>query len=262
VTSYSCNPGDTLSGTTCTYSYPPSYMNPAYYDCPNGGTLSGTTCSYGSQSFNEEYCPHANDTFLTNPSRCKHDRTANYGTQTKCEAAGYNWNTNQQKCFEFHSVSIRTTYSCASGWTLNGYFCTQPARYNPATGPYCPGGERFDGSGNCAGAYNATPNYSYSCPSGGTLSGTKCVSSYAASSTSPYYTCDSGGTLSGSTCTKTTTSTYAASSTAAYSDCPSGGTLSGSTCTKTYTATQSGGYYYCADGGTMSGTTCKYSYTI
>jgi len=37
VDSYSCNDGDTLSGTTCTHTA---------YTCPNGGTLSGTTCYF------------------------------------------------------------------------------------------------------------------------------------------------------------------------------------------------------------------------
>ena len=35
ITNYTCNAGDTLSGSTC-----------YHYTCPNGGTLNGTTCSY------------------------------------------------------------------------------------------------------------------------------------------------------------------------------------------------------------------------
>jgi hypothetical protein len=40
---YSCNSGDTISGTTCTHTYG-AYIGGSY-SCPYGGTLSGLTCT-------------------------------------------------------------------------------------------------------------------------------------------------------------------------------------------------------------------------
>jgi conjugal transfer mating pair stabilization protein TraN len=52
---YSCNTGDSLSGTTCTHTG--SYSATVTYTCPSGGTLSGATCQVTTTNQVNPSCP-------------------------------------------------------------------------------------------------------------------------------------------------------------------------------------------------------------
>jgi len=235
--SYTCPSGGTLSGTTCTQTYAATYSSGGgYYTCSGGDSLSGSTCThtyaassstqyecgggtpingsnypacryiYSATATQSYYCPHsASDTYMSQWT-CQHPRSG-YGTQAGCEGAGYNWQAGS--CYEYHSTSQSTIYSCPGGGYVSGTQCI------------------YD--------YDAAPVTVYSCPSGGSVSGSNCVSTYGATyySYSGGYYCNGSDTLNTSTniCTKTYTATQGTS----YYTCPDGGTPSGSTCTYTYT---------------------------
>jgi conjugal transfer mating pair stabilization protein TraN len=53
TTSYSCNAGDTLTGTTCTH----TYLAAATFTCNSGDNLSGTTCYHNTLNQISPVCP-------------------------------------------------------------------------------------------------------------------------------------------------------------------------------------------------------------
>jgi type II secretory pathway pseudopilin PulG len=209
----------TRSGSTCysTFTYPASSSGGGgYYSCPNtanGESLSGTTCvgtaTYAATASTTYYCSHGVDTYMSQWT-CQHPRSG-YGTQSGCQNAGYNWQSGA--CYEYHSTSSSTTYSCPSGGTLSGSTCSTPTSY-PAV-------------------YTSYP-VTYSCPSGATPNGSTCTNSGSFPATyysySAYYYCSGSDSLNGTTCTNT----YTATQGPGYYTCPSGGVASGSTCTYTY----------------------------
>ena len=98
---------------------------------------------------------------------------------------------------------VKTTYSCPSGYTLNGTKCKKTTTATK----------------------NATANKktTYSCPSGYTLNGTKCnkvttSSINATANKKTTYSCPSGYTLNGTKCSKTTTATKNATANTTYGD--------------------------------------------
>jgi len=91
------------------------------------------------------------------------------------------------------------TYSCPSGWQVQGDKC-RSVLSQPATPIYsCPSGYSLSGN-MCSKTETqpATPNYS--CPTDFTLSGTTCTKTYPAQ---PNYSCPANYTLSGTTCSMT-----------------------------------------------------------
>lgn len=160
---YTCDSGDTLSGTTCTDTYPATYTagTSPTYSCPSGGTLSGTTCTYAATYNN---CP-SGYSYIAAANKC--DRflgmTSAGGAPSECSTrypstnyvAGGDTSLGQPwRCY--HRIDPSPYYSCPSGGTLSGTNCTYAAT----------------SSGGTSG--------SYSCPSGGTLSGTTCTRTYPA----------------------------------------------------------------------------------
>ena len=129
---------------------------------------------------------------------------------------------------------VKTTYTCPSGYTLNGTKCskkttsTKNATASKKTTYTCPSGYTLNGT-KCiketSSTKNATANKktTYSCPSGYTLNGTKCNKTTtstinATANKKTTYTCPSGYTLNGTKCSKTTTSTINATANTTYGD--------------------------------------------
>ena len=291
TTVYTCNPGDTLSGTTCTdvattpatnqttYSCSSGYTvsgsncvqsisTPAtastYYSCPSGDSLSGTSCS-GTSTIPATATSTSSGQFVCaggwqtpNPQQGYCTRVSTYPTQQSCinnnsYASDY-WNANQGICYLYYPNTKAPQGSpCNPPGTTSG--CTNPPWVVTTTTTYsCPNGYRLSGeSCTYTGTTNATPVTTYSCPSGGTLSGSSCITTSTTSATpTSGYTCPNGYTLSGTTCSKTTT--YAAND---GGTCPSGGTEGGQTCTVTSSATPPyNPTYSCPSGGSLSGSTC------
>ena len=129
---------------------------------------------------------------------------------------------------------VKTTYTCPSGYTLNGTKCskkstdTKKATASTKTTYSCPSGYTLNGtkcSKKTASSINATANKktTYSCPSGYTLNGTKCnkvttSSINATANKKTTYSCPSGYTLNGTKCNKVTTDTKNATANTTYGD--------------------------------------------
>ena len=214
--------------------------------CPSGYTLNGSTCTKSGPDKTVNATPE----YFTDTTLVTNAEVNIGGTYTVYSNP--------------ISTLVNTTYSCPSGYTLNGSTCvkTTAATYTPGTTTYsCPAGYIKAGT-TCYKTINATVTTgtgSYSCPAGYTLNGTTCYKTYVATYTAggTTYSCPSGYTLNGSTCYKTYAATYTPGTTT-YS-CPSGYTKSGSgsstKCTKTYAATYTAGTttYSCPSGYTKSG---------
>lgn len=159
------------------------------------------------------------------------------------------------------------SYTCPSGYTLNGSKCYKNGSQSiNATINYIDKQNVENAIKNDSGSYMVyadplTKVDNLKCPTGYTSNGSQCVKTYNASvvSSSGQFTCQDGYTLSGTKCFKTYSATYNAGN-SSYS-CPSGYTLSGTTCHKSYSASyQSGGTsYYCPNGGIPQGTKCVYT---
>ena len=129
---------------------------------------------------------------------------------------------------------VKTTYSCPSGYTLNGTKCskkttnTKNATASTKTTYSCPSGYTINPT-KCSKKTTATKNATankkttYSCPSGYTLNGTKCnkvttSSINATANKKTTYSCSSGYTLNGTKCSKKTTDTKNATANTTYGD--------------------------------------------
>lgn len=181
---YTCSSG-TLNGTNCVDTYNASYSNGSYY-CSNGDTLSGSNCSYAASSSTSSWWSSQyeyqvrNETYWYGPFS---GPSADSSSQaiTNCRT-----HVNQQ----MSSGNYTAWRGCTTG------------TYNSSTTYSCPRNSATRSGTTCA--YGASYNNAgYYCPSGGTLSGTTCTRTVAASNSPARYTCPNGGTLSGSTCTKT-----------------------------------------------------------
>ncbi len=122
-------------------------------------------------------------------------------------------------------ANVSHTYSCPSGYAMNGSQCTRQVASNySATATYAglqcapPWRDWFEYNGNkyCVQGPNpiqwghpdfqwslATPYYTYSCPNGGNLSGTTClrtVTETVPRIETDVYSCDAGWDLNGTNC--------------------------------------------------------------
>jgi prepilin-type N-terminal cleavage/methylation domain-containing protein len=160
---YTCDSGDTLSGTTCTDTYPATYVagTSPTYSCPSGGTLSGTTCTY-SATYNQ--CP-SGWSYTSAANKCDKylGSTSAGGAPSECStlypstnfvAGGDTSLRVPWRCY--NRIDPSPYYSCPSGGTLSGTSCTYAATSSGGTSGY------------------------YTCPSGGTPSGTTCTRTYPA----------------------------------------------------------------------------------
>ena len=165
------------------------------YSCPSGYTLNGTKCSKTTTATKNAT---ANTTYGDWVSQGKQTfNTVQYSTDTRrvVLVASYiktdctsNCTTNKW-VYLIMNRSKKTTYSCPSGYTLNGTKCKKTTTATK----------------------NATANKktTYSCPSGYTLNGTKCSkkttdTKIATKNEKVTYSCSNKDyTLNGDKCTKT-----------------------------------------------------------
>jgi conjugal transfer mating pair stabilization protein TraN len=155
------------------------------------------------------------------------------------------------------TVAAAAAYSCDSGYTRSGRFCSKYIYTSPRNGS-CPAGYTafFNGFAYlCRKKVTVAATVTYSCSRGYTLSGSRCTRRVAPTATTTY-SCDAGYTLSGRTCTRrvapTPSSTYS---------CDAGYTLSGTNCTRSVAPDRSV-VYDCDDapaGYTLSGSNCVHS---
>ena len=281
-TTYSCPSGYTLNGTKCnkvtTSSINATANKKTTYSCPSGYTLNGTKCS---KTTTDTKNATANTTYGDWVSQGKQTfNTVQYSTDTRrvVLVASYiktdctsNCTTNKW-VYLIMNRSKKTTYSCPSGYTLNGTKCsktttdTKNATANTKTTYSCPSGYGLGGTKCYKGSMttkNATANTktTYSCPSGYTLNGTKCNKTTtntknATANKKTTYSCPSGYTLNGTKCTKTTTNTKNASKTdtVTYSCSNKDYTLNGDKCTKTVDTYTKYTYYRYQERKFISGT--------
>ena len=281
-TTYTCPSGYTLNGTKCSKKTASSINATANkkttYSCPSGYTLNGTKCS---KTTTDTKNATANTTYGDWVSQGKQTfNTVQYSTDTRrvVLVASYiktdctsNCTTNKW-VYLIMNRSKKTTYSCPSGYTLNGTKCsktttdTKNATANTKTTYSCPSGYGLGGTKCYKGSMttkNATANTktTYSCPSGYTLNGTKCNKTTtntknATANKKTTYSCPSGYTLNGTKCTKTTTNTKNASKTdtVTYSCSNKDYTLNGDKCTKTVDTYTKYTYYRYQERKFISGT--------
>ena len=233
-TTYSCPSGYTLNGTKCnkvtTSSINATANKKTTYSCPSGYTLNGTKCSktttdtknatanttYGDWVYQGKYT--FNSIQYTSDTRKVVRVSSSINTDCTTNCTTNTWT------YLVYNRSKKTTYSCPSGYTLNGTKCSKKTTDTKNA--------------------TASTKTTYSCPSGYGLGGTKCykgsmTTKNATANTKTTYTCPSGYTLNGTKCNKTTTNTKNATANkkTTYS-CPSGYTLNGTKCSKTTTDTK------------------------
>ena len=233
-TTYSCPSGYTLNGTKCSKKTASSINATANkkttYSCPSGYTLNGTKCSktttdtknatanttYGDWVYQGKYT--FNSIQYTSDTRKVVRVSSSINTDCTTNCTTNTWT------YLVYNRSKKTTYSCPSGYTLNGTKCSKKTTDTKNA--------------------TASTKTTYSCPSGYGLGGTKCykgsmTTKNATANTKTTYTCPSGYTLNGTKCNKTTTNTKNATTNkkTTYS-CPSGYTLNGTKCNKTTTDTK------------------------
>ena len=228
---YSCNTGDSLSGTTCTNTATNTYNASVSYSCNSGDTRSGTTCTnIKYTSATPKYS--CSSGYTLSGTTCKKTTTV-AATKGGCKTTNYT-NCLVQYCYCQNSTG--TTY--AESYIIPT--CpTTLSNYGSTCSNYCK---------NIDGYYGGYENYSKVTSSNlycGTYSGCTCTEYN-------YYCSDSSYTLSGTTCSKTTSKAANVS----YS-CSSGTIYNTSQCkiTSTYTATTN---YSCNSGDTRSGATCTH----
>jgi RHS repeat-associated protein len=237
VTGYSCSSGDTLSGSTCTHTTTSTATTT--YSCPSGYTLSGASCTT------------TITTDATKTLSCNGHGSLQSDGQTCTTTAVVTTNGDETElCQSAADAMGLLLLNITSGGNYKRFICVigAVATYS------CPSGGALNGS-KCTANVTQAASTSYSCGTG-TLSGSSCIASSTYAATVAGYSCTSGDALSGSTCTHSTTSTssstYAASA-ASYS-CSSGDTLSGSTCT--HRSTSAATPNYGCSSGTLSGSNC------
>ena len=281
-TTYSCPSGYTLNGTKCnkvtTSSINATANKKTTYSCSSGYTLNGTKCS---KKTTDTKNATANTTYGDWVSQGKQTfNTVQYSTDTRrvVLVASYiktdctsNCTTNKW-VYLIMNRSKKTTYSCPSGYTLNGTKCkktttdTKNATASTKTTYSCPSGYGLGGTKCYKGSMttkNATANTktTYSCPSGYTLNGTKCkktttATKNATANKKTTYSCPSGYTLNGTKCSKKTTDTKTATKNEklTYSCSNKDYTLNGDKCTKTVDVYTKYTYYRYQEKKFISGT--------
>lgn len=205
VGSYQCNPGDTLSGTTCTGS-----IIYTQQPCPGGAVDSATNLCYAVATYPRQYatCPSGTMDYLNDvcqapftpscPSGMTYDSAAN-----KCVMATSCPNglldAVADRCYQAANIGCPSGYLLSGGKCIKDPSCGSGGSFSPATDSCtspatftCSSGYTFNPtSGNCERPAD--------CPSPGSLSGS--VDMCQASVTS---TCPSGFTKSGNICFRET----------------------------------------------------------
>jgi len=172
TTTYTCNLGDTLSGTTCTHTG--SYSATATYSCPSGGTLSGSTCNTstlnqafpncpsGTMDYGVDVC-YANYTIQC-PSGMTYDAGIGLCYQTPACSNGA-LDISRDVCYQARATS------CASPWVFDSgiNLCYSP--------PVCSSGSYNSTLDQClATITRACGSYTWSAPDNKCIQGVTCPS--------------------------------------------------------------------------------------
>ncbi|SEK04185.1 conjugal transfer mating pair stabilization protein TraN [Sphingobium sp. AP50] len=178
---YSCDADWTLDGSQCAKTQP---ANVSAYSCPAGWALNGSRCSrtltQGADQFGSS-CP--DDHSLTG-TICQAIITIE---ATPTYACPIDFSLSGAICVRNFSYEATATSSCELGWALDGVSCTRQVS-QPATESYaCPSGYSLD-EGTCSQSANYEATATYSCPDGGTVEGNQCVTTNTTSAT-PAYAC-------------------------------------------------------------------------
>ncbi|MBB2486349.1 RHS repeat-associated core domain-containing protein [Mitsuaria sp. WAJ17] len=157
VSGYSCQPGYTLSGTTCNgYVYEAPVKR---YSCPSADwTLSGTTCSKTtaeSQGASPRYTCRSGWTL--SGQTCSTSTTQAPTTQYSCDSG---WTLSGSSCSRttVSTVGARITgYTCDTGYTLQADNTCKTSSSTPATPKYgCPDGSSSTAGGTCPSGVQGT----------------------------------------------------------------------------------------------------------
>ena len=250
-TTYSCPSGYTLNGTKCNKvtisSINATANKKTTYSCPSGYTLNGTKCSktttatknatanttYGDWVYQGKYT--FNSIQYTSDTRKVVRVSSSINTDCTTNCTTNTWT------YLVYNRSKKTTYSCPSGYTLNGTKCSKKTTDTKNA--------------------TASTKTTYSCPSGYGLGGTKCykgsmTTKNATANTKTTYSCPSGYTLNGTKCSKKTTDTKTATKNekVTYSCSNKDYTLNGDKCTKTVDVYTKYTYYRYQEKKFISGT--------
>ena len=213
TTQYTCNPGATLTGQTCT-TVATTYAATAttQYTCPTGGVVFGSTCQSSSPaSYAAMPCSAAQSLNGT----CANVPQSGQFEEGLCPAGttyvGPAW-PGPATCQGSYPATATTQYTCNPGDTLSNQTCTSTATTSAATATTqytCPTGQTLNqAQETCVQVTTqpATPNPSaYTCPSGDTLAGAYCLvptvsAARRTTSGALRLTCPRGGRLRGHVC--------------------------------------------------------------
>ena len=191
---YSCDAGWTLNGSQCAQTQPATV---SAYSCPQGWTLSGSRCSrtLTQNATQTSYsCPNG---YSLAGSLCQRTVTTSATPVYSCPS---NYSLSGATCVRNFSYPSTATYSCEPGWTFNGSTCSRQTS-QPATVSYsCPAGYSL-ANATCSQSANYEATATYSCPSGGTVQGGQCVTTSITSAVPayacPYYYYNEGGMFGG-----------------------------------------------------------------
>ncbi len=192
--SYSCDAGYTLNGSQCAQTVG---ANVSAYNCPAGWTLNGSRCSRTLTQGAEQTglsCPNG---YSLAGAVCQMTVTTGATPVYSCPG---DYTLAGTSCVRNFSYAATATSSCEPGWTLSGSTCTRELS-QPATQSYaCPPGYSLE-NGTCSQGANYQATATYSCPSGGTVQGDKCVTTNTTSAmpayACPYYYYNDGSMFGG-----------------------------------------------------------------
>ena len=122
-----------------------------------------------------------------------------------CEQ-GYSLNENNKCQKTIESKEAKVTYTCPSGYALNGDYCVSTDVKEPQFVYKCADGFKLKGT-KCEKTESVDAVVTYSCPSDYVPVGSKCFTITNIDATLNYVCADSTYTLSGTTCSKTITMT-------------------------------------------------------
>ena len=255
--SYSCQAGYTLKDDVCVNT---QILQPtSVYKCADGFNLNGAKCirEESIDAVVTYTCPSAE--YAAVGDKCytvsNKDATPNY----YCKDSTYTLSGKYciKKISESDTYKAGTSYTCESGWTLDGTTCkkiTEPtcSGYFYFQRCFCDNNKPTNSDGKCETTKSAS--VTYTCHLGDTSDGKGNCSTTSSrqdkQAASVKYTCPSGYTVVGAQCTKGTD----VAGKIKY-NCPDGTKLVNKKCVSTI-STDAVNMYVCPDGYIVSGSGC------
>ncbi|WP_431286228.1 RHS repeat-associated core domain-containing protein [Roseateles chitinivorans] len=269
IGSYSCNAGDGLSGSTCTHITTSTYGAAPSYGCNPGDTLSGSTCSFTTTStygasIGSYQCSGGD---ALSGSTCTHTVTSTYGG-TPIYACNAGDSLSGTTCTHTSSAAATSVYSCPANYSLSGTTCTTTTSAPANANANCHGlGTAFSTAGTygCSGdvAAQLGEYEDESVPCLDAYGGYGLPFMHVARKSNKLLSCVFQAVVTYScpqgTSLNGTQCTGSSSQPASVSYSCSSGSLSGTTCfsTSTYGAGVSG--YSCNAGDSLGGSTCTHT---